>query len=65
MAQIFHPAANVLARLSLLVFGVLGPGATLLIATGVSRMPFNTKVGVPLPQPVPFSHEAPCRRAGN
>ena len=57
MAQIFHPATNVLARLSLLIFGIIGPTATLLIAVGVSRLPFNTKVGVPLPQPVPFSHE--------
>lgn len=57
MAQIFHPTTNLLSRLSLLVFGVIGPASTLLIGSAITRFPFGTKVGVPLAQPVPFSHE--------
>ena len=57
MAQIFHPATNLLSRLSVLIFGVVGPGVTLLIGSAITRFPFGTKVGVPLPQPIPFSHE--------
>ena len=57
MAQIFHPATNLLSRLSIVVLGVVGPGVTLLAASAITRFPFGTKVGVPLPQPIPFSHE--------
>lgn len=57
MAQLFHPATNTISRLSLVIFGFLGPAGTLVVATGVSRSPFNTKVGVPISQPVAFSHE--------
>lgn len=57
MAQIFHPASNVVSRLGLLFLLVIGPGATLFIASMITRFPFGTKVGVPLPQPIPFSHE--------
>jgi hypothetical protein len=43
--------------LSILIFGVIGPGATLLIGSAVTRSSFNTNVGAPLAQPVPFSHQ--------
>src|SRR5689334_8385697 len=57
MAQLFNPATNVLSRLSVLVFGVIGPAATLIIGSAITRSPWNTNVGVPLAQPVPCSHE--------
>ena len=56
MAQLFKPYANVVARTSL----VLGGAAPILIglaAAAYSRSPYNTKVEVPLNQPVPFSHQ--------
>jgi hypothetical protein len=56
MAQIFSPTTNTLARASL--------GGAILLSVGliaassaITRSPFNTKVSVPLDQPVPFSHE--------
>ena len=56
MAQIFSPATNTLAKLSLLL-AVIGPVGILGLATGVSRSPYNTKATVPLEQPIPFSHQ--------
>jgi hypothetical protein len=56
MAQIFHPGFNVLAKLSLALVAV-GPLAVIALASSISRSSYNTKVGVPLDQPVPFSHE--------
>ncbi len=56
MAQLFHPAANILAKVSLLG-AVAGPLLIIGVCSAVSRSPFNTKVSVPLEQPVPFSHE--------
>ena len=56
MAQLFKPYANVVARTSL----VLGGAAPVLIglaAAAYSRSPYNTKVEVPLNQPIPFSHQ--------
>lgn len=56
MAQIFHHSTNVLSRVSLL--GALGAPVLLIIgASTVSRSAYNTKVGVPLDQPIPFSHQ--------
>jgi hypothetical protein len=56
MAQLFSPTTNTLARASL--------GAAILLSIGliaassaITRSPYNTKVNVPLDQPVPFSHE--------
>ena len=57
MAQIFHPATNTIARFSIVFFGVIGPLATLIIGSAITRSPFNTGVGVAYAQPVPFSHE--------
>mgnify|MGYP003347738516 CR=1 FL=1 len=56
MAQVFHPKANVLAKLSLILL-LTGPLILLLIGTGVSRASYNTKAGIVADQPVPFSHE--------
>lgn len=56
MAQLFKPYANVLAKVSL----VLGAAVPLVVGVSVaaySRSPYNTKVEVPLNQPVPFSHQ--------
>jgi hypothetical protein len=56
LAQVFGPGANTLARLSL-VGSVLG----LLLAFGglelYVRSPYVTQVGVPVEQPIPFSHK--------
>jgi len=57
MAQIFHPATNTAIRLGVVFFGVIGPLATLIIGSAITRSPFNTGVGVASAQPVPFSHE--------
>lgn len=56
MAQLFKPSANVLAKLSLILGGVL-PIGILYAGSTASRSPANTKVNVPLDQPVPFSHK--------
>jgi hypothetical protein len=56
MAQIFRPSANSVAKLSLISFAIGVPSVWLAIA-GLSRSPANTKVDVPLNQPVPFSHQ--------
>lgn len=55
MAQLFGPAANSIATASLYA----AAGIPLLFVAGsqISRGPFNTKVGVPIDQPVPFSHK--------
>ncbi len=61
--QIFHPSANTLSRLT--VYGsvvlMLGP---VVVAYMVLRSPYQTKVGVIPPQPVPFSHEHHVRGLG-
>ena len=56
MAQIFKPSANTVASVSLLavVIGVPTVGVSL---AALSRSPANTKVDVPLNQPIPFSHQ--------
>ena len=56
MAQIFHPSSNTVAQVSLLGLVVL-PVALILGGSALSRSPWNTKVGIPKDQPVPFSHE--------
>src|SRR5437762_14237834 len=56
MAQIFHPSSNAISRL--IIYGVvffLTALAGVLFA--LSRSPYVTEVGVPLSQPVPFSHK--------
>src|SRR5688572_7153688 len=55
MAQVFSPTANTLAKISLVLL-VTGPVALICGASAISRAAFNTKVGIPLDQPIPFSH---------
>ncbi len=56
MAQLFKPYANVIARTSIVIGGML-PVIVGLAAAAYSRSPYNTKVEVPLNQPIPFSHQ--------
>lgn len=56
MAQIFPPAANTIARVSLAA-AILLPALALMAGSTITRAPYNTKVDVPLDQPVPFSHQ--------
>ena len=56
MAQIFHPAANTLARLSLLL-GIGSVAGGMVALDLVTRSPFTTEAGVDREQPVPFSHK--------
>lgn len=63
MAQVFHPGANVLARASLVAF-ILLPVGLVGAGMGLTRSSYNTKVGVPLDQPVPFSHEHHVNQLG-
>src|SRR2546423_5524983 len=56
MAQVFPPIANVIARGSLLG-AIVAPVLLIAVGSGITRSAANTKVAVPLDQPVPFSHE--------
>lgn len=56
MAQIFHQSFNTISRVSLLGAMVLPLGA-IMAGSAITRSSYNTKVNVPLPQPVPFSHQ--------
>ena len=55
MANIFHPASNVIARASI-VAGAAAPLALILAGSQISHT-YSAKLMVPLDQPVPFSHE--------
>ncbi len=56
MAQVFPRSMNILAPASIVGGG--GFAVVLVLAgIGISRSPYNTKVGVAKEQPVPFSHE--------
>jgi hypothetical protein len=63
MAQIFHPSANTIAKVSIFggVFIVAGLAWLGLIFL---RSSYVTQVGVPVEQPVPFSHEHHVRGLG-
>jgi hypothetical protein len=56
MAQLFKPSANHLAKLSLIIGGLL-PLGIFYAGSTASRSSANTKVKVPIDQPVPFSHK--------
>lgn len=56
MPQIFSPTANVIAKVSLIGLAVVPISVGYGIAA-LSRSPANTKVQVPLNQPIPFSHQ--------
>lgn len=55
MAQVFSPAANTIARVSIVVGAAL-PLVLMWTLSQITRSPSNTKVGIAPPQPVPFSH---------
>jgi len=56
MPQIFHPSTNTIARVSL--FGALFlVGGLLWVLVTVQRSSFTTRQGVPVTQPIPFSHQ--------
>ena len=56
MAQIFHPSANTIARVSIFgaVFILAAVGKTLMV---INRSSYFTQVNVVREQPVPFSHK--------
>ncbi len=56
MAQVFHPAANIIARLSILV-AIGGLVGTLVLFDALQKSPYVTEVNVPKEQVVPFSHK--------
>jgi ferredoxin len=56
MAQIFHPIANALARLTIILMG-LGLVGGLVTLDLIHRAPYTTEVDVSREQPVPFSHK--------
>jgi len=56
MPQIFHPSTNTLSRVSL--FGALFmAGGALWVLLELQRSDYMTGAGVPVTQPVPFSHQ--------
>ena len=63
MSQIFHPSANTLARVSLvgalLVAALLG-----YILLAINRSDYVTGIGMPVEQPIPFSHKHHISDAG-
>jgi hypothetical protein len=63
MAQIFHPSANTIARVS--IFGiVILLGAMLWLVAAISRSSYIPQAGVVREQPVPFSHKHHVSRLG-
>jgi len=56
MAQIFHSKMNILSKASIVVGAVFAGGALTLVL-GLARSPYVNMVGVPMEQPVPFSHK--------
>lgn len=56
MPNVFKPSANSLAKVSV-VIGALLPVVVIYAGMTFSRSPLNTKVGVGLDQPIPFSHQ--------
>src|SRR5262245_35243148 len=56
MSQLFHRSANTISRVS--IYGAAFAVAGLVLTLGaLARSPYETNVGVPVPQPVPFSHK--------
>jgi hypothetical protein len=56
MKQLFSKKSNLIFRLALLLFGLLPIGA-LAFWTIVKWSPWETEVGAPVAQPIPFSHK--------
>lgn len=56
MPQIFHPSTNTFSRVSIFGAVFIIAGITIVL-TAFFRSSYNTDVGVPIEQPIPFSHE--------
>lgn len=56
MAQIFHPIANAIARLTI-VLGIFAVAGGLVTLDLLTRSPYGTEVNVSREQPVAFSHK--------
>ena len=56
MPQVFRPGANLFARLSIVVVVVVLGAAAVVGTVWLPRSKPVTKVGVPIQQPVPYSH---------
>jgi hypothetical protein len=56
MAQLFKPVSNTLAKVSLAAMATL-PVLAIFGGSALSQSSANTKVGIALEQPVPFSHQ--------
>jgi hypothetical protein len=56
MGQLFKPKANIVARVVLFSL-ITAPWIAIYVGSSISRSPYNTKVGIALDQPVPFSHK--------
>ncbi len=63
MPQIFHPSANTLSRLSILVALVAAAGSVTIFYL-IMRSPYQTQVKVIPTQPIPFPHEHHVRGLG-
>ena len=56
MAQLFRPNSNTHVKVSMIV-GALLPLSIFYLGSTVTRSGMNTGVGIPLDQPIPFSHK--------
>ncbi|HXH61893.1 MAG TPA: cytochrome c3 family protein [Fimbriimonadaceae bacterium] len=55
MVQLFKPNANTYAKVSL-IMGAVIPFCVFYFGSTITRAPYNTGVGIPRDQPIPFSH---------
>ncbi len=56
MAQLFHPSSKVIARVSIVLAGLV-VGGIMITGTAIFRSAYFTHVEEPREQPVPFSHQ--------
>jgi hypothetical protein len=63
LAQIFHPSMNTISKASMLTLAC-GIIALIFVGAAYDRSPYITEVGVPIDQPVEFSHEHHVRELG-
>lgn len=62
MPQVFHPSSNTVAKASI-IGGLLALGVLVLSGSNISRT-YYVRTGVPLDQPVPFSHKHHAKELG-
>jgi len=63
MAQIFRRGSNTIARIARIGAPAIVLGSFWLLHA-VYWSPYTTRAGVPVEQPVPFTHKHHCRAAG-